>query len=521
MVGSRRIPAVPRANAPQRARRPAPGPRAVVPALLVAAALVGVSAGAYAGVTHSGVAPVASSATLRFRATGFFRTAFADGRWWLVTPAGRPFYSAGVDHVTSDPDVDRKTGRCPYCDAIAVKYPSLEAWQTATLDRLRKWGFNTLGPWSDNSTLGKHMPYTVLLSMASGNDWFAPSFVTNAQRVAKTQVAPLSDDPNLIGWYTDSELHWGPDWTNQQSLLDTYLTLPAGSPGRAAAEQDANNPGAFELALATRYFSVTTAAIRSVDPNHLILGVKAIAQLTPPQVVEAAAHYINVFSVDDYTLIPGLARNVQKHWGPFVPVDASLSQFHALSGLPIIIAEYSFRAAGGADPNTWPPIFPVYANQAQRAQAASSFIAPLYKAPWIVGDDWFEYVDEPAGGRFDGENSDFGLVSTGDAPWATLVSTLAALHAQAPDHAVTDRAGCGSWTRDPSTGALACNWTSPECKQIAGSDANARTWPWCGVANGTGTIALRESAARRSPGAPRARHVGRRRVSPPGSGRAG
>ena len=54
------------------------------------------------------------------------------------------------------------------------------------------------------------MPYEVQLTMASGNDWFAPSFVTNADAVAASQVAPLAKDPNVIGYFTDSELDWGP-----------------------------------------------------------------------------------------------------------------------------------------------------------------------------------------------------------------------------------------------------------------------------------------------------------------------
>ena len=70
---------------------------------------------------------------LALDATGFFHTQFADGRWWLVTPDGRPFYVNGIDHVTPTPDDDRTTGRCPYCDAIAARYPDLDAW--ATRDR--------------------------------------------------------------------------------------------------------------------------------------------------------------------------------------------------------------------------------------------------------------------------------------------------------------------------------------------------------------------------------------------------
>ena len=83
------------------------------------------------------------------------------------------------------PDVDHQTGRCPYCDTIAAGYPDLDAWASATVDRLASWGFNTLGAWSDTDLVGT-MPYTVLLYMAGGDDWFAPEF---EERAAATERA--------------------------------------------------------------------------------------------------------------------------------------------------------------------------------------------------------------------------------------------------------------------------------------------------------------------------------------------
>ncbi|QZP35630.1 beta-agarase [Pseudomonas sp. DR48] len=37
-----------------------------------------------------------------FKASGFFRTEKRDGRWYLVTPEGHPFYSLGVNTITPD-----------------------------------------------------------------------------------------------------------------------------------------------------------------------------------------------------------------------------------------------------------------------------------------------------------------------------------------------------------------------------------------------------------------------------------
>ncbi len=421
------------------------GWRAGFGAVVVVVTLVGA-----APASPARVAPTAASSRRHvphFHATSYFRTQFDGSRWWIVTPDGRPFYSRGVNHVTASPDTDQTTGRCPYCDTIAARYRNVDAWSTATLRRLRAWGFNTLGSWSDTDRFAGRMPYTSLLSMASGNDWFSPDFVAHAASVAATDVAPRRDDPNLVGWVLDSELRWSPDWRSANTLLADYLALPEGAPGRAVAERYAGDASRFVRALANRYFRVTTAAVHAQDPNHLILGVKMIAQLTPREVLAVARRYVDVFTVDDYTLLPGLDAQIEQAWGPFTPVDATLAAQYRVVRKPIIISEYSFRAADAGVPNSWPPIYPTYATQSDRADAYAAFVRPLYTAPWIVGDEWFEYVDEPAGGRFDGEDSNFGVVSTGDTPWRVLVRRMQQVHASAPDRVADPSPPCRSWRR--------------------------------------------------------------------------
>lgn len=403
-------------------------------ALVLGFALIVASDGAFA-VTAGGAAT--SPAARRpggdrlFRGTGFFRTARKGARWWIVSPEGQPFYVNGIDHVSATPDTDIQTGRCPYCDAIAAAYPDHDAWVAATIDRLQAWGFNTLGAWSD-SDLWTTMPYTVLLDMAGGDDWFAPEFAVRAAAIAASDVAPRKDDPNLVGWYLDSELRWGPDWRKQTQLLDDYLALPPEAPGRKVAERYVGRPERFMQALATHYFRVTTAAIRAQDPNHMILGSKMITQLTPRVLLRAARHFIDVLTLDDYTLASGLDDLIQQTWGPFLPRTPDLRDFYRAARRPIMVAEYSFRAADADLPNTWPPIFPVYATQQDRADAYAAYVEQLHEAPWIVGDFWFEFTDEPPGGRFDHEDSNFGVVATSDIPWQILVDRMITVHAQAP-----------------------------------------------------------------------------------------
>jgi hypothetical protein len=392
-----------------------------------------------------------------FRATGFFHTAFVGHRWWLVTPDGRPFYSTGINHVgPTGNDTDRVSGICPYCEAMAANYPSVDAWTNTTIQRLHSWGINTIGTFSDRDVFGPRMPYTSLLSMAGTNDWFSPEFVARAESIAAGTVAAHRDDPNLIGWVTDTELRWAPDWRGAGELLDDYRKLAPGSPGRVVADRYVGDPRRFLRALAHRYFKVTTEAIHAQDHNHLILGVKQITQLTPPEVLKAARPYVDVFSVDDYQLNPGLDDAIHATWPMYLPHDANFSSIAAIVQRPVLVMEYSFRAADAGVPNSYPPIFPTLTDQTARANAFNAYSTRLYETPWVVGDHWFEYVDEPAGGRFDGEDSNFGLVSVGDVPWSTLVDRMTTVHAQAPDRLVDRRPVCWSWRRD-AHGRVRCS----------------------------------------------------------------
>ncbi|HLI75280.1 MAG TPA: Ig domain-containing protein [Acidimicrobiales bacterium] len=398
--------------------------------------------------------------TLTFHANGYFQVAKKGRHWYFVTPQGAPFYAAAIDTVTAQGDIDQTTGQCPYCQAVAANYPNLAAWDSTTLSRLRSWGVTTLGSFSDYQSLGSQMPYEVSLSMASGNDWFEPSFVTHADQVAATQVAPLANDPNVVGFFTDTEITWGPP-NIPDTLLDEYMRLPAGSPGLAVAQQYAGNPSGFLFALATRYFQVTTAAIRQYDPNHLILGVKAEGQEIQPQLLEAARPYVDVFSLEDYELQPGLASLVHFLYPYYLPVQANLADFYKYAKRPLLIGEYAFIATGPQDPNTHPGIYLLSPDQQSRATAFENYIAPLYEnAPWVVGDSWFEWFDEPAGGRpGDNENDNFGMVNIQDQPYPTMVSAMQLMHSVISSRVVQPGSQCGSWTN--SGGGVTCNVVVP------------------------------------------------------------
>jgi len=366
-------------------------------------------------------------------ATGFFQVAKIGPRWFLITPDGKPFYSVGVNHVTANNNTDKKTGICPYCEAVDSIYASREAWAEATSQRLASWGFNTIGAWSDDQLFAPLMPYTELLNIGGGQpDWFAPEYEARARTVAEDRVAPLKDDPNLLGWFLDNELKWGKDWRGDNTMLDEYMMLEAGSPGRKVAEQYEGDHEGFLMALATQYFRVASEAIRAVDPNHLILGSRASSLSMPPQVPQAATPYIDVFSVNFYATVEGLFDGLNAAWGPLVPIDDWLQTYYELSGLPLMATEFSFRSSESDPPNTYPPIYLTFDTQAERAMAYDAYVQSCFDAPYIVGQHWFEYVDQPIGGRHDREDNNFGLVTVADQPYEAFILPVTITNMRAP-----------------------------------------------------------------------------------------
>ncbi|WP_436776303.1 hypothetical protein [Yinghuangia sp. YIM S09857] len=371
---------------------------------------------------------------------GYFRVVQGpDGRWLFRTPDGLPFYSVGVNAVRSQEDVERGTGRCPYCETVATGFSSPQQWAETAARRLDEWGFNTLGAWSETDLFRARFAYTPVLDLSASapadgaaRDWFDPAFEAHVAGVVRVKALPRSTDPSLLGWFLDDELHWGPDGVAPTTLLDEYLAQPEGTPGRVAAEARRGDPQGFLRDAARRYFEVTTAALRAVDPNHLILGVRATSHSTPPEMVQVAGEFVDVFSVDAYRPTPGAEAQAG---GAVVPAAPDLRDFHVLSGRPVLVAEFSARAADAGVPNTVPAGLPVEESQAARADRYREYVDPLFAAPWVVGHHWYRYVDSPPGGRAapdDGQDSNFGLVSVGDVPWEPLVTRIAATNAGAP-----------------------------------------------------------------------------------------
>jgi hypothetical protein len=226
----------------------------------------------------------------KLEVTGHFRTAKHEGKWWLVDPSGRLFWSHGIDCVRSGagtPITDREhyfTDLPPdssplysngegaareYYKGRSYRMFNLrganlerkfgpnweEVWADRAHQRLRSWGLNTIACWSAESVYSKRKtPYVVYLNSGGPSiegaegfwrrfpDPFDESFRASLATSLHQQQGISTDDPWCIGYFVDNELSWG----NEDFLARSVLQSPAGQ----AAKQE------FQSQLRKRYLGV-------------------------------------------------------------------------------------------------------------------------------------------------------------------------------------------------------------------------------------------------------------------------
>ncbi|HZT43574.1 MAG TPA: hypothetical protein VFA07_15525 [Chthonomonadaceae bacterium] len=368
--------------------------------------------------------------------TGFFHAEKVGEKWWLIDPDGNGFFSKGVCHVSFAGDNCPALGYSPYERAVTAKYGDREGWASATVHRMKGWGLNTAGAWSDDD-LHKHgLVYAPIADLAAASvpnlwlhggfpDVFSDSFREGVNKQAETFCGPRKNDRWLLGYFTDNELRWGPDWRSKQSLLETFLHLPDGSPGRKRAEAfmaehgNASGPPTDEqkaefLELAAgEYFRICAAAIRRSDPNHLILGCR-FAGYAPDPVVRGIRDSVDVVSYNNYS-----------HQAPM----EMLRHLSELTGKPLMVTEFSFKAMDSGLPNSKGGGRPV-GTQQERADLFQGYVEAIAALPSCVGYHWFEWSDEPKQGRFDGEDCNYGLIKIDDSPWELLTTRLREVNAR-------------------------------------------------------------------------------------------
>jgi hypothetical protein len=267
---------------------------------------------------------------------GYFRVGRRKGRWFLVTPEGRPFFSLALNHIDPSP-LQRPDAPERWRDKFGG---SMERWlREAVAVDLADWGFNSVG-WVQEwvTTAMRHsrsfsveeyrclgLPYCHRLPFAEFHQWDgwtrhpdlrSADFEDWCDHVARSDCGRMADDPKLIGYFLvdcPTWTHVRPANTWKGPLFDPeQLASPA---GRRALRD-----------LAGCYYRVAHEAIRRYDRNHLILGdrYEAAAPLAD-EVVEAALPYVDVLSFQDFKAPEQAA--------------ADLARFHARFQKPVLLAD--------------------------------------------------------------------------------------------------------------------------------------------------------------------------------------
>lgn len=435
-------------------------------------------------------------------ATGYFRTEKIDGKWWLITPDGTLFFSLGMDCVnwgeptyisgresmfTWLPKEEEPLGQY-YSHLSGALMGSIKEgkaynfflanltrkygteyrplWVEHTLNRLRSWGFNTIGNWSAGEFYRTgRIPYVATAGVwgehkrvSSGSDYwgkmhdpFDEGFRRSLQAGIEQAVAQVRDDPWCIGYFVDNELSWGGageqggrfglaygalrlaarESPAKQAFLEQlrrkYPTIESlnrawrtdfaswealerpvdllQTPPTPERQEDMR---AYVKAFALQYFRTVREELRRRAPNHLYLGCR-FAWYTP-EAVEAAAEVGDVLSFNLY-----------------VPkIDRARWQFLEAYDRPILIGEFHF---GALDRGMFHTGLVPAKNQRQRAQMYADYVRSVAEHPYFVGCHWFQYIDQPLTGRwFDGENYNIGFITITDTPYPEMVVQARAIH---------------------------------------------------------------------------------------------
>ena len=376
---------------------------------------------------------------------------------WLVTPCGERFFSIGINTLadTSSPPPTLRWDR--ERNAWLPLYQAPDAWARRTAAQVRAWGFNTAGSFSS-----PNLPLPSLPDLDLGwraqflwADPFEPSAEERMITQTKEAITPYKSNAYRIGYFSDNEVgwwngalfsyylrqsgknrtkqalvallrrHYGGDWR----LLTDDFVVTAGIASFRELLQSADaraylRPGGngirvvreWTAAVTRRYYELVHRALREADPTALIFGDR-LPSYYDPDAVRAMAPFVDAVATNYDVDSPD-------GWIAHYYFDG----LRQLTGnKPVLVSEWYFAAQENRSGNLNKGHLMTVRTQAERARGAASAARHFALVPGIVGLHWFEYYDEPRGGRAgDHENYDFGLLDTEGRPYDELVAALTA-----------------------------------------------------------------------------------------------
>ncbi len=418
-----------------------------------------------------------------YRATGFFRTEHDGKRWWLIDPAGHPFFSVGPNCVTPympgmvkgleplfswlPPKKGKFTAAWPnwgfrkpeLCFSIANLIRAFgsgwqKEWEKLITAWFKDWGFNTIANWSFNK-LGQRLkiPYVYQLQAFPTTrkkifrdfpDVFSPEYKFASAKYAR-QLQSLVNDPYLIGYFLRNEPAWGfGDYNIAQLLLANpkYLVSKDELIRFLAGKYDGD---ITRLAHAWGYPFTSFE-----DLKKPLNGAAKLSEISAGDLRQ-----FTKILIAEYIKIPAMAArqadpnhlNLGMRWAWVIsdqfyagsqycdvfslncyklnPDPGDIKAASAACGLPVMIGEFHAGALDAGLPSTG---LRGMANQTERGKFYRWYIEHAAAIPELVGAHYFQWGDQPVLGRFDGENFNIGLVDICHRPYTEMIRGIVAAH---------------------------------------------------------------------------------------------
>ena len=418
----------------------------------------------------------------KYKATGHFRVEKINGKWWMIDPEGCLFWSHGPVRITTSSAVTNLEGRehffaeLPKADSPLghfyktfdpLLWPHYEfrkihhiydftsanayrkygpEWESRYADishrRLRSWGMNTLANGTDIRICRQdRTPYAGRFELRSPiiagaklfwekfKDPFDPAFRENFRKRLLSRKDEL-DDPWCLGFFVENEIAWGGPgslarWTlaspaTQAAKVEfvAWLKKKYGNIEKLNAAWESNyedwdallqsqktpGPGskkdclAFTKVITEEYFKGIREEFKAVAPDVLYLGCRFAGSTEAS--LRIGAKYCDVISYNIY--------------------KPTLNSLKLPKGVdkPVMIGEFHF---GALDRGLLAASQIEVANQEERGKAYAAYVTSALRHPNVIGAHWHQYGDQPATGRFDGEDFQNGLLDICDTPyWETI-----------------------------------------------------------------------------------------------------
>ena len=370
-----------------------------------------------------------------------------------MTPCGERFFSIGVNTLTDNSSASLRWSN--ERNSWGPPYRAPDAWARRTAGQIRGWGFNTSGAFSSMNLPLPSIPELDLGWRAQFHwtDPFDPSVEQLIMNQTRKAVAPYKANAYRIGYFSDNEVgwwngalfryylkrsgtnhtkqalvdlirrHYGGDWhrftddfavsggiSSFQELLqsaDAHAHLRPGGNGIRVVRE-------WTGIITRRYYELVHRALREADPDALIFSDR-LPGYYDPDAVRAMAPFVDAVATNYDVDTPD-------GWIAHYYFDG----LRQLTGnKPVLVSEWYFAARQNRSGNLNNGHLMTVQTQAERARGAASAVRHFALEPGIVGLHWFQYYDEPEGGRaHDHEDYDFGLLDTGGRPYEKLVAAM-------------------------------------------------------------------------------------------------